>query len=59
MKIKWGEKTLIDTKKKTVSVYITEYAKITLTERANRLGLNLSTYLEYLSRQPTKERRSP
>ena len=49
--------TLMDTKK-TVSVYITEYAKITLTERANRLGLNLSTYLEYLSRQPTKERRS-
>ena len=40
--------------KKVVSIYISEYAKIKLTERANALGLNLSNYLEYLSRTSDK-----
>lgn len=45
--------TLFDQKHK-VCVNITEYAKMTLTARANSMGLKLSAYLEFLARQPAK-----
>ena len=43
------EKLTRDNKVK-VCVCITRYAKVELTERANKMGLSLSSYLEYLAR---------
>lgn len=55
-KPKYEQKTLLDTKTR-VCISITEYAKMMLTERGNTLGMSLSGYLEYMSRQPNTERR--
>lgn len=55
-KPKYEQKTLLDAKTR-VCVSITEYAKMMLTERANVMGMTLSGYLEYMSRQPNTGRR--
>lgn len=43
------EKLTRDNKVK-VCVNLTRYAKVELTDRANRMGISLSSYLEYLAR---------
>lgn len=48
---------MFDQKKKTC-LSLTDYAKMELTERANKKGLKLSTYLEYLARTPEKGERN-
>lgn len=42
--------------KERINLTLTKDAKIKLREQANRLGLSISAYLEYLSRQPTTKK---
>lgn len=43
------EKLTRDNKVK-ICICLTRYAKVELTDRANRMGISLSSYLEYLAR---------
>ena len=43
--------------KERINISLTKEGKMKLRDKANRLGLSISAYLEYLSREPTKKRK--